>query len=80
MAHDQSTSLPTVIILVLMRRQDDASALDLPTMHRWNMILRVFTLEYLGLSPPLAGARKRDVEEGSGGHRELVSDCLRVVS
>lgn len=31
--------------------QDDASALDVPTMRRWNLILRVFMCEYLGLSP-----------------------------
>ncbi|KAL4077265.1 hypothetical protein V8B97DRAFT_2081209 [Scleroderma yunnanense] len=31
--------------------QDDASALDIPTMRRWNLILRVFMCEYLGLQP-----------------------------
>jgi hypothetical protein len=62
-----------------MVRQDDASALDLPTMHRWNMILRVFTLEYLGLSPPSASARRRDVQEEYGGHRELVSGYSTAV-
>ena len=31
--------------------QDDASALDLPTMRRWNLILRVFMSEYLNLQP-----------------------------
>ena len=31
--------------------QDDASALDIPTMKRWNLIFRVFTAEYLRLSP-----------------------------
>lgn len=30
--------------------QDDAASLDMPTMHRWNLILRVFTMEYLGLT------------------------------
>ncbi|EIW66632.1 hypothetical protein TREMEDRAFT_45746 [Tremella mesenterica DSM 1558] len=30
---------------------DDASALSLPAMRRWNLILRVFTAEYLGLIP-----------------------------
>jgi len=34
--------------------RDDASALDLPTMRRWNLILRVFMSEYLGLRPHLA--------------------------
>ncbi|KZO90513.1 hypothetical protein CALVIDRAFT_464535, partial [Calocera viscosa TUFC12733] len=28
---------------------DDASALDLPTLKRWNLIFRLFTAEYLGL-------------------------------
>ena len=31
--------------------QDDASALDIPTMKRWNLIFRIFTTEYLRLSP-----------------------------
>lgn len=31
--------------------QDDATALDIPTMRRWNLILRVFMSEYLGLRP-----------------------------
>ncbi|WWC87822.1 uncharacterized protein L201_002714 [Kwoniella dendrophila CBS 6074] len=30
---------------------DDASVLSLPALRRWNRILRVFTCEYLGLSP-----------------------------
>ncbi|EGN95600.1 hypothetical protein SERLA73DRAFT_186705 [Serpula lacrymans var. lacrymans S7.3] len=31
--------------------KDDASALDIPTMGRWNLILRVFLAEYLNLLP-----------------------------
>ncbi|KAH9901469.1 hypothetical protein C8Q73DRAFT_743008 [Cubamyces lactineus] len=31
--------------------KDDASALDIPTMRRWNLILRVFMAEYLNLQP-----------------------------
>ncbi|EJU05176.1 hypothetical protein DACRYDRAFT_74322 [Dacryopinax primogenitus] len=34
---------------------DDASALDLPTLKRWNLIFRVFTAEYLGLAIPEQG-------------------------
>ncbi|KAI0040140.1 glutaminyl-peptide cyclotransferase-like protein [Auriscalpium vulgare] len=30
---------------------DDASALDLPTLRRWNLIMRIFFSEYLGLRP-----------------------------
>ncbi|KAF9469303.1 hypothetical protein BDZ94DRAFT_1152081 [Collybia nuda] len=38
--------------------KDDASALDLPTMRRWNLILRVFMSEYLHLRP--TGTKDRD--------------------
>jgi glutaminyl-peptide cyclotransferase len=31
--------------------RDDASALDIPTMRRWNLLLRVFFCEYLNLHP-----------------------------
>ena len=34
--------------------QDDATALDLPTLRAWNLILRVFFAEYLGLRPDLS--------------------------
>jgi glutaminyl-peptide cyclotransferase len=37
--------------------QDDATALDLPTLRAWNLIFRVFFAEYLGLRPDLL---KRD--------------------
>jgi glutaminyl-peptide cyclotransferase len=37
--------------LLTMISKDDASALDVPTMRRWNLILRVFMCEYLGLNP-----------------------------
>ncbi|KAI9459960.1 hypothetical protein HD554DRAFT_2224192 [Boletus coccyginus] len=33
--------------------QDDATALDISTMRRWNLVLRVFLSEYLGLQPNL---------------------------
>jgi hypothetical protein len=33
--------------------QDDATALDLPTLRAWNLILRAFFAEYLGLRPEL---------------------------
>ena len=43
--------------------KDDASALSLPAMNRWNSILRVFTAEYLGLTPgQSAAASKRSVD------------------
>ncbi|KAF9265703.1 hypothetical protein L218DRAFT_898697 [Marasmius fiardii PR-910] len=34
------------------RLEDNADALDVPTMRRWNLILRVFMSEYLNLRPP----------------------------
>lgn len=40
--------------------QDDASALDIPTMRRWNLILRVFMAEYLNLKP---SESSRDADE-----------------
>ncbi|KIY50783.1 hypothetical protein FISHEDRAFT_37909 [Fistulina hepatica ATCC 64428] len=38
--------------------KDDASALDLPTMRRWNIMLRVFMSEYLNLQPSEDGKRR----------------------
>jgi len=37
--------------MVWHRLADDASALDLPTLRRWNLMLRVFMSEYLHLQP-----------------------------
>ncbi|KAG6336314.1 hypothetical protein ID866_2763, partial [Astraeus odoratus] len=39
---------------------DDASALDIPTMRRWNLILRVLMCEYLSLQPLAASQSNRD--------------------
>jgi len=43
---------------------DDASALDLPTMRRWNLVLRVFIAEYFAFNPQ--GAKPRQVDDGEG--------------
>jgi len=43
--------IPESFPLVWHRLADDASALDLPTLRRWNLILRVFMSEYLYLRP-----------------------------
>ncbi|THU88592.1 hypothetical protein K435DRAFT_761703 [Dendrothele bispora CBS 962.96] len=46
--------------------KDDASALDIPTMRRWNILLRVFMSEYLNLQPQAVGTRsqvEREVSE-----------------
>ncbi|KAI6045571.1 hypothetical protein EDC04DRAFT_2633810 [Pisolithus marmoratus] len=40
--------------------QDDASALDVPTMRRWNLILRIFMCEYLGLGPVITSNSNYD--------------------
>jgi hypothetical protein len=37
--------------------QDDATALDLPTLRAWNLIFRVFFAEYLGLRPEPSSKR-----------------------
>jgi len=37
---------------------DDASALDQATMNRWNVLMRVFVAEYLGLKPAETKARE----------------------
>lgn len=70
--------------------QDDATALDLPTLRRWNLILRVFFCEYLGLDPlevsSIAATEKSRSEqstqaEGTGlvgrSESELVSVSFR---
>ncbi|WVQ83615.1 hypothetical protein IAT38_005756 [Cryptococcus sp. DSM 104549] len=52
---------------------DDATALSLPALRRWNRILRIFTCEYLALGPePLstsatASAGRGEEERGGGG-------------
>ncbi|KAJ3480232.1 hypothetical protein NLI96_g8496 [Meripilus lineatus] len=52
---------------------DDASALDIPTMRKWNLILRVFMSEYLGLRPPeTSRSRAEDVTQKS--RSELTGD------
>ncbi|TDL24979.1 hypothetical protein BD410DRAFT_718967 [Rickenella mellea] len=52
--------------------QDDASALDLETMKRWNMIMRVFISDYLGLEP---NVKSQTVSRSAG---ELVSYLLSL--
>lgn len=46
--------------------KDDASALDWPTNYAWSMILRLFTLEYLGLDMPTKAARSEMEEDDDG--------------
>ena len=54
--------------------QDDASALDLPTLRRWNIMLRIFIAEYLNLRPhDFPSSRTEKVIKRSDS--ELVSAC-----
>ena len=53
--------------------QDDATALDIPTMRRWNLILRVFMSEYLGLRPDLLRTRDTATEHLGRSVDDLVS-------
>jgi glutaminyl-peptide cyclotransferase len=48
--HVRGTTISAVVVLISYL-QDDATALDKPTMRRWNLILRVFMAEYLNLRP-----------------------------
>ncbi|TFK30202.1 glutaminyl-peptide cyclotransferase-like protein [Coprinopsis marcescibilis] len=41
--------------------KDDATALDIPTMRRWNLILRVFLAEYFELEPK--GSKSRSLND-----------------
>lgn len=62
--------------------QDDASALSIPAMNRWNKILRVFTAEYLGLIPvpvPLQSDEREERVEYTS-RDELVSGSVYYTS
>ncbi|KAG8691210.1 hypothetical protein FRC11_005909 [Ceratobasidium sp. 423] len=50
---------------------DDASALHMPTMKHWNMVLRVFVSEYLGLRPASSSANQPRSESVSKATEEL---------
>ncbi|KZT55096.1 hypothetical protein CALCODRAFT_510326 [Calocera cornea HHB12733] len=50
---------------------DDATALNLPTLKRWNLIFRLFTAEYLGLAVPEQAPQEEREKERR--HAELVS-------
>lgn len=41
------------------------TALDLPTMRRWNLILRVFICEYLGLKPDANDSRRTSIHRSA---------------
>jgi glutaminyl-peptide cyclotransferase len=50
--------------------QDNADALDIATMRRWNILLRVFMSEYLNLRP------EETKERGEAGIQRSVSDLV----
>ncbi|KAF7295447.1 Peptide hydrolase [Mycena indigotica] len=54
--------------------RDDASALHMPTLRRWNILMRVFMAEYLNLKP----AEKKSREDESNTVVERSRDDLRV--
>jgi glutaminyl-peptide cyclotransferase len=56
--------------LLISSVQDDASALDLSTLRRWNIMLRVFMTEYLNLQPQDFQARSNPIQRSAS---ELVS-------
>jgi len=56
--------------------KDDASALDLPTMRRWNLILRVFFSEYFGLKPDTGTTTPTPTPRVGRADEDLVSTPL----
>ncbi|KAF8301111.1 hypothetical protein DL93DRAFT_2090838 [Clavulina sp. PMI_390] len=50
--------------------KDDASALHAPTMRKWNLIMRIFVAEYLGLVPVVNGTSTLSTMENRGSTRE----------
>ncbi|EPQ57888.1 hypothetical protein GLOTRDRAFT_71794 [Gloeophyllum trabeum ATCC 11539] len=63
--------IPRFFPSVWHKLSDDASALDVPTMRRWNLILRVFMSEYLGLQPETHSSRSEDASDQPVAHAEL---------
>ncbi|KAH6918334.1 glutaminyl-peptide cyclotransferase-like protein [Coprinopsis sp. MPI-PUGE-AT-0042] len=57
--------------------KDDASALDIPTMRRWNLILRVFLAEYLSLKPSKLKSRSLEDREEA---RHVAKSVTELVS
>ncbi|KAF7980168.1 hypothetical protein HWV62_39637 [Athelia sp. TMB] len=53
---------------------DDATALDVPTMRRWNLILRVFFSEYLHLQPEVTATKEKREQVVSKTQGELAED------
>ena len=58
---------------------DDAKALDVPTMRRWNLILRLFFSEYLHLQPEVTASKKQRDQVVSKTQGELVSHPFSFV-
>ncbi|GAA94183.1 hypothetical protein E5Q_00831 [Mixia osmundae IAM 14324] len=52
--------------------RDDASGLDLPTIHAWALIVRLATAEYLGLSPGKASGERDEMHPRRAWQDDLV--------
>lgn len=59
---------------LIVNLQDDASALSLPALRRWNRILRVFTAEYLGLA---LAAPTKFTRDGSSENIRCTDELVR---
>lgn len=76
-----SSLLSTYDVLIGVREQDDASALHLPTLRRWNLIMRVFLVQYLGLHPEDGkNVRREEPEPGLVGFADVDELIGRVDS
>ncbi|CEL52426.1 hypothetical protein RSOLAG1IB_00967 [Rhizoctonia solani AG-1 IB] len=58
---------------------DDASALHMPTMKHWNMVLRVFVAEYFGLRPANSSANQPRSESISKATEDLIVPHMILV-
>jgi glutaminyl-peptide cyclotransferase len=77
---------PQVRVLVCFRfsvalntPQDDASALHMPTLRRWNILFRVFMSEYLNLRPDEIKSRSQG-EESSTTVERSESDLVSALA
>lgn len=59
--------------------QDDPSSLDMPTLRKWNAVMRVFTAEYLGLPISAAAATSERHAESESVER-VVRSAYDLVS
>lgn len=53
-----------------MPSQDDASALHVPSCKRWDLIMKVWAAEYLGLVPDVSATSQSPRGEAGAGARK----------